>query len=198
MPDYRIKIDREIDLAGVPPLYHKVWVTDIKPPVVPENVDEFKVEIDKESNGTKRYNSVTGWIETFSYEPYDISYRSNNKATFEFTLDEEPETGKEVFQAWLADEEGMDASYELSNRFNITVDKGATGYTGSYTVTYDFEMDGEEAKNLDLNDEDSVRDWLDATYTDSYVIGDFANENYMEINDLEQSSGYSSWTEVEW
>ena len=198
MPDYRIKIDREIDLAGVPPLYHKVWVTDIKPPVVPENVDEFKVEIDKESNGTKRYNSVTGWIETFSYEPYDISYRSNNKATFEFTLDEEPETGKEVFQAWLADEEGMDASYELSNRFNITVDKGATGYTGSYTVTYDFEMDGEEAKNLDLNDEDSVRDWLDANYTDSYVIGDFANENYMEINDLEQSSGYSSWTEVEW
>ena len=59
-------------------------------------------------------------------------------------------------------------------------------------------MDGEEAKNLDLNDEDSVRDWLDANYTDSYVIGDFANENYMEINDLEQSSGYSSWTEVEW
>ena len=198
MPDYRIKIDREIDLAGVPPLYHKVWFTDIKPPVVPENVDEFKVEIDKESNGTKRYNSVTGWIETFSYEPYDISYRSNNKATFEFTLDEERETGKEVFQAWLADEEGMDASYELSNRFNIMVDKAATGYTGSYTVTYDFEMDGEEAKNLDLNDEDSVRDWLDANYTDSYVIGDFANENYMEINDLEQSSGSSSWTEVEW
>ena len=198
MPDYRIKIDKGLDLAGVPPLYHKVWITDIKPPVVPENVDEFKVEIDKESNGTKRYNSVTGWIETFSYEPYDISYRSNNKATFEFTLDEERETGKEVFQAWLADEEGMDASYELSNRFNITVDKGATGYTGSYTVTYDFEMDGEEAKNLDLNDEDSVRDWLDANYTDSYVIGDFANENYMEINDLEQSSGYSSWTEVEW
>ena len=59
-------------------------------------------------------------------------------------------------------------------------------------------MDWEEAKNLDLNDEDSVRDWLDANYADSYVIGDFANENYMEINDLEQSSGYSSWTEVEW
>ena len=195
MPDYRIKIDREIDLAGVPPLYHKVWVTDIKPPVVPENVDEFKVEIDKESNGTKRYNSVTGWIETFSYEPYDISYRSNNKATFEFTLDEERETGKEVFQAWLTDEEGM---HEFSDSFNVMVDKAATGYTGSYTVTYDFEMDGEEAKNLDLNDEDSVRDWLDANYTDSYVIGDFANENYMEINDLEQSSGYSSWTEVEW
>ena len=198
MPNYRIKIDKGVHLAEVPPLYHKVWFTDTKPPVVPENVDEFKVEIDKESNGTKRYNSVTGWIETFSYEPYDISYHSNNKATFEFTLDEERETGKEVFQAWLADEEGMDASYELSNRFNVMVDTAATGYTGSYTVTYDFEMDGEEAKNLDLNDEDSVRDWLDANYTDSYVIGDFANENYMEINDLEQSSGSSSWTEVEW
>ena len=193
MPDYRIKIDKGLNLAGIPTLYHKVWVTDIKPPVVPENVDEFKVEIDKESNGTKRYNSVTGWIETFSYEPYDISYRNQNYFLLE--NDEEPETGKEVFQAWLADEEGM---HEFSDRFNITVDKGATGYTGSYTVTYDFEMDGEEAKNLDLNDEDSVRDWLDATYADSYVIGDFANENYMEINDLEQSSGYSSWTEVEW
>ena len=98
--------------------------------------------------------------------------------------------GRSVFQEWLKSNQAFD---EVENDFHITVERRLDGYKGSYTLTYDFDIVGDDATNEGISSEDEARLYLESHYQD---------EMYSTLSDMEITDLYpiddSSYKSLEW
>ena len=119
----------------------------------------------------------------YAYTPF--------RATFDLENSDELESGAELFKAWLEESENTD---QLSDLLNISVEKESKSYSVSYTKRFTAEVTAEMAQDNDLEDEDSVENWL--SYNGDGELYD--PEDQGEMDDIVVEEEGSGYIEVEW
>jgi len=160
---------------------------EVEPAVFPKNAVEFKPAIYE--NG-KLVTLAVETQEAVTYKPAEYKYMLF-RATFDLENSDELGSGAELFKAWL---EETDSTDQLSDLLNISVEKESKSYSVSYTKRFTAEVTAEMAQDNDLEDEDSVENWL--SYNGDGELYD--PEDQGEMDDIEVEEEGSGYIEVEW